>query len=130
MARITTQRSRWAHVRWGVLLLAACDLNFMGPSSCVASVRVMPPAATVPVGQTVQLTATTYDTAGHVVAGGRVTWMSERPAVASVNANGLVTGLAVGQTGIRATSDQQSATAGITVTAAPGPSTLALVASY
>jgi len=47
--------------------------------------------------------------------------MSERPAVADVNAGGLVTGVAVGQTGITATSDQQSAKAEITVTAAPLP---------
>jgi hypothetical protein len=121
MARITTQRSRWAHVRWGVLLLAACDWNLMGPSSCVGSVQLSPTTATVQVGQTVQLTATTYDTNGHIIDGRPVTWMSERPAVADVNAGGLVTGVAVGQTGITATSDQQSAKAEITVTAAPLP---------
>jgi len=118
MARSTTQRSRWAHVRWGVLLLAACDWNLMGPSSCVGSVHLSPTTATVQVGQTVQLTATTYDTDGHVLDGRPVTWMSERPAVADVNAGGLVTGVALGQTGITATSDRQSAKAEITVTAA------------
>jgi len=125
MARITKQRSRRAHVRWGVLLLAACDWNLMGPSSCVGSVHLSPTTATVQVGQTVQLTATTYDTNGRIIDGRPVTWMSERPAVADVNAGGLVTGVAVGQTGITATSDQQSAKAEITVTAAsvppPGP---------
>ena len=49
-----------------------------------------------------------------------VVWLAENPAVATVNANGLVTALAPGQGGIRATFDGVSATFTLTVRAGSG----------
>jgi uncharacterized protein YjdB len=85
----------------------------------VASVTVSPPTATVTVGATVQLTATTTDAAGNVLTGRTVTWTSDNTAVATVDATGLVTGVAAGTATITATSEGQTGTAAITVTAAP-----------
>jgi uncharacterized protein YjdB len=118
MARDT--KARWASrlLRWGVLLLAACGWNTLGPSSCVQSVTVSPAAATISVGQTVQLYGAARDTAGNVIGGETISWESDNTAVATVDQTGLVKGVAVGQTAVRATSEGQSGSAAITVIAA------------
>ena len=83
----------------------------------VASVSVGPAAPSVQVGQTVQLTATPRDASGNALSGRVVTWASSAPAVATVNGSGLVTGVAAGTASITATSEGQSGTAAVTVTA-------------
>lgn len=115
---MTTIRLRSVLLRWSLLLLAACDWNMMGPASCTGSVTVSPPAATIAVGSSVQLAATTRDTAGNVVYGYTVTWTSDAPRVASVDQSGLVQGVAAGQTKVWAAADGQSGSAAITVTPA------------
>src|SRR5207249_3438731 len=57
----------------------------------VASVGVTPGSATMQAGQTVQLAATPKDVNGNPLSGRVVTWASSTPAVATVNASGLVT---------------------------------------
>ena len=121
MGQVTRVRSASRLVRWGILLLAACDWDVMGPTSCARSVTVSPAYATVQVGQTVQLYATARDTAGHVITGVYVTWKSDNTAVATVGETGLVTGWAVGQTVVTATGDGQAGSSQITVTAAAPP---------
>lgn len=118
MGHVTRVRSASRLVRWGVLLLAACDWDMMGPTSCTRSVTVSPPYATVQVGGTVQLYATERDTSGKVVTGAYVTWNSDNTAIATVGQTGLVTGVAVGQTAVTATSDGQTGSSQITITAA------------
>ncbi len=85
------------------------------PPVPVASVTVAP--ATVLVGVTVQLTATTRDAGGNVLTGRTVTWATSNPAVTTVNSTGLATGVAAGQATITATSEGQSGAAAITVSA-------------
>jgi uncharacterized protein YjdB len=85
----------------------------------VASVAVSPASASVPVGQTVQLTATPTDANGNPLTGRVVTWVSSAPAVATVSASGRVTAKAAGSATITATSEGKSGTAAITVTLAP-----------
>ncbi len=85
----------------------------------VASVTVTPPSASVPAGQTVQLTATLKDANGNVLTGRTVTWASNNTTVATVNSNGLVTTKVAGSATITATSEGQSGTAAITVTPVP-----------
>src|SRR5216684_1430396 len=85
-----------------------------GPPT-VASVTVALSRGTLLVGSTVQLTATTKDSAGNVLTGRAVTWASSNEAVATVNSTGLATGVAAGQATITATSEGQSGTAAITV---------------
>src|SRR6266568_8702445 len=56
----------------------------------VASLTVSPTAATIVVGGTQQLTATPLDANGNPLSGRTITWSSDAPSVATVNANGLV----------------------------------------
>src|SRR6266705_1862852 len=87
----------------------------------VASVTVSPASASVPAGQTVQLTATAKDANGNALTGRTVTWASSNISVGTVNASGLVTGVVAGSTTITATSEGKSGTSAVTVTAAPVP---------
>src|SRR5947209_1098239 len=87
----------------------------------VASVAVSPASASVGVGQTVPLTATTQDANGNPLMGREVTWVSSAPLLATVNGSGLVSGVAAGSATITATSEGQGGTAAITVTALPPP---------
>src|SRR5881398_3048948 len=85
----------------------------------VASVTVSPGTASVPVGQTVQLTATSKDASGNPLSGRPVSWGSSNTAVATVSAGGLVTGVTAGAATITATSEGQSGTATVTVSTVP-----------
>jgi uncharacterized protein YjdB len=85
----------------------------------VVSVTVSPPTASVQVGQTVQLTGTPRDAGGSPLSGRAVTWTTSNASIATVNASGLVSGVAPGSATITAMSEGQSATAAITVTAVP-----------
>src|SRR2546426_3126 len=85
----------------------------------VASVAVTPASATLQAGQTMQLAATPKDANGNPLSGRAVGWSSSNTAVATVNAGGLVTSVAAGSAMITATSEGQSGTAAITVTAVP-----------
>jgi uncharacterized protein YjdB len=89
----------------------------------VASVSVSPSATSVTVGQAVQLTATPRDANGTALTGRVITWGSSNTAVATLSGSGLVSGVAVGSATITATSEGQSGTAAVTVTAAPPPGT-------
>jgi hypothetical protein len=82
----------------------------------VASVEVTPATASVPVGGTVQLTATAKDAAGEPLTGRTFTWTTSAPGVATVSGTGLVSGGAQGTATITATSEGKSGTAGVTVT--------------
>src|SRR6266566_875260 len=85
----------------------------------VASVTVNPASASVQAGQTVQLSATARDANGNALPGRTVTWARTNTTVATVNGQGLVTAKVVGSATITATSEGQSGSAAITVTAAP-----------
>src|SRR6266705_2868425 len=82
----------------------------------VASVTVSPASASVPEGQTVQLTATPRDANGNPLTGRVVSWSSSNTSVATVNGSGVVSGVVAGSATITATSEGQSGTAAITVT--------------
>src|SRR6266516_1171649 len=86
----------------------------------VASVTVSPASASVPVGQTVQLSATLRDANGTILTGRSVTWASNNTAVATVTGTGLVSAKVAGSATITATSEGQSGTAAITVTPSAG----------
>ena len=98
-----------------VLSLCSCDGGTTTPTP-VASVEVSPSGETViEVGQTVQLSATTKDSAGNVLTGRTVTWSSSDGSVARVSETGLVTGMGVGSATITATSEGKSGTASVMV---------------
>ena len=84
----------------------------------VASVTVTPAPASVPTGQTVQLTATLKDANGNTLTGRTVAWASNNTAVATVTGSGMVSGVTAGTASIAATSETVTGTSALTVTAA------------
>ena len=106
-----------------VLLLIALAVPFAGCSNpLVDSLTVSPTAQTVAQGQTVQFTATgTYGHGnGHPSTTqditSQVTWKSSAPAVATINAAGVASGLSAGTTTITATMNGFTGTVGATAT--------------
>jgi trimeric autotransporter adhesin len=85
----------------------------------VETVTVTPTSATVQVGDTTRLTATTKDSAGNVLRNRAVTWSSSAPTIASVDANGLVRGVAAGRATITGASEGKNGTSAITVNPIP-----------
>jgi uncharacterized protein YjdB len=81
----------------------------------VASVTVSPASTGVGVGQVVQLAPILKDASGTTLTGRIVTWTSSAPLLASVNASGLVSAVAVGTVTITATSEGKSGTATVTI---------------
>ena len=79
-------------------------------------------------GETVQLTAEVRDQNARVMAGATVTWRSSASSVATVDASGLVVGVAEGTATIRASAGSAQGTAEITV--GPDLDRAALVALY
>jgi glucose/arabinose dehydrogenase len=128
--------AHWLVLAPALLLMAyACSGETGGdlqePPALVA-ITVTGSDTTLTVGQTVQLTATAEDANGAPVEGVIFGWSSSDPAVASVSETGLVTGLADGQTEIRATAEGVTGSLLVTVAATapppppPGPVSLAL----
>src|SRR6266511_2966187 len=85
----------------------------------VASVAVTPATGSIPVGQTLQLTATPKDASGNTLTGRTVGWTSSNTAVATVSTSGLVTGKVAGSVTITATSEGKTGSAAVTVTQVP-----------
>jgi hypothetical protein len=83
----------------------------------VTTVTVAPTSASVVAGATTPLVATVKDQNGNVMTGQTVTWTTSNGAAATVNAAGLVTGVAAGTATITATSSGKTGTSAITVTA-------------
>jgi trimeric autotransporter adhesin len=81
----------------------------------VASVSVSPASATLQVGGSAQLTATTSDANGNVLTGRVIGWSSSNTSIATVSSSGLVTAVAGGSVSITAASEGQTASAAITV---------------
>jgi uncharacterized protein YjdB len=71
------------------------------------------------IGATTQGTVVLRDAANLVLTGRAITWSTSDGAVATVDANGLVTAVGVGSATITATSEGKSGTAGVTVSLAP-----------
>lgn len=85
----------------------------------VASVVVTPPAVTMRVGVSVPLSAQTLDADGGALSGRLITWTSSNTAVATVNAQGSVTGVAPGAATVTAASEGRTGQAAVTVTIPP-----------
>ncbi len=89
------------------------------PASILLTITT-PPPVTLSVGATYQTTATVYNAVGNVIAGMQPTgWQSSSPTVATVDGNGLVTGVSAGTVSITATLNAITSNAlSITVVAA------------
>ena len=130
MNRATSHNVKSQLIRSGAILcalmmlgagLAGCGSDSTGPKppAPVATVVVTPAAPSLVPGDTVRLTATPKDDQGAALSGRVVTWTSSAEAVATVDANGLVTAHTQGTATITATSEGQHGDASITVSATP-----------
>lgn len=96
------------------------SLSVMAPTPVpVTSVSVALAAGSLTPAQTTQATATARDANNNVLSGRSIAWSSGNTAVATVNASGVVSAVAVGSTQIIATSEGQNGSAALTVTSAP-----------
>ena len=85
-----------------------------------AAATVSPDESTLgALGDTVRLSAEALDANGHAIAHASFEWMSDDTAVATVDASGLVTAVGNGAATVTATAGLVSATATVTVMAAP-----------
>src|SRR5213594_2368885 len=87
----------------------------------VAEVQVAPPSVTMKVGERSGLLATAFDRVGNVIPTVRIAWSSNNVAVAKVDNNGTVTGIASGVVIISARSGTRSGTAAVQVVGGPPP---------
>ncbi len=95
----------------------------------VASVVVTPPHVDAAPGVQTQLSATAYDAAQNALSGRAITWSTSSAAVATVDANGMMTAVSTGSATITATSEGKNGVATIsvaqaavaTVTVTPSP---------
>jgi alpha-tubulin suppressor-like RCC1 family protein len=108
-----------------LLTAAACEGPFVPPPegpppppppASVASVQLAPDSATVIAGDTLPLLVTLRDSAGNVISGRPVTWLTGDSLVATVTPAGVVQGLQVGTTTIRAASNGRADTVTVFVT--------------
>jgi hypothetical protein len=82
-------------------------------------VELTPSSAVLHVGDSTALTAWLFGGGNHVLPDRVVHWGSADPSVATVDANGMVRGVAPGTTNIVATSHAESGTATVTVRPPP-----------
>ena len=94
---------------------ASADVRVSGPPGAVATVTLIPAAASMKIGESVQLAAILEDAIRNVATDRPVTWTSSAPSVATVSASGRVTGVGRGSAVIEAVSEQIRGRATITV---------------
>ncbi len=129
-------RHRFALLAWGVsVALAGCTGDTgTGQSPPVASVVIQPHADSLEIGESVRLSAQTFDARGDTLIGRAITWSSNDTTIITVNGAGLLTGRVVGSTTIIATSEGISGTtssrvvvaAVASITISPAADTVAL----
>ena len=89
--------------------------KFMVKPATIKTVEIKSITTSLVVGSTVQLEATTRIFSGDPRTGVPISWTSDKPSVATVDAGGVVTGVAPGKATIQATSGTASGTTTITV---------------
>jgi hypothetical protein len=94
---------------------ASVDVRVSGPPGPVATVTILPAALGLAIGQSASLQALLEDADGNEAPDRPVTWESLAPAIATVTAQGVVTGVARGAAQLRATSEGRTAMADVTV---------------
>ncbi|HEY0928420.1 MAG TPA: Ig-like domain-containing protein, partial [Gemmatimonas sp.] len=87
----------------------------------VASLTVAPTSVLVRPGQTQQLVASPRDSLGTALTERTLTWTSAAPAIATVSATGLVTGVAQGSTTITGTADGRTVAVPVLIAPVSGP---------
>jgi hypothetical protein len=93
----------------GAVGTASCHIYATSPT--VDHVTVTPDPFAVGEGNTVQLTATAYNSSNVIISGKTFTWATSDGTKATVDSNGLVTGVLEGSVTITATTDSVDGTA-------------------
>ena len=109
---------RFIHARsLAALALCACTAEPLGPPNLVpvASVTVEPPNPVVGVGARAALTPVPKDVKGDTLINRVFTWATADAAIAKVDSQGVVTGVAAGSTQITATAEGKSGSVTLTV---------------
>ncbi len=123
MKTIMPMVTRWGAFA-GVALLVACGDGSSGvtppPAAVVSRVDVSAATTALTPSQTVQFSAVARTSSGTVVSSAQPVWTSTAPNVATVNASGVVTGVAAGSATIRATVGTASGTLDVSVTSGAG----------
>ena len=102
-----------------LVLVGACGVTDTDEPTPVETVVVTPTAMQVTTGATGALSAEVRDATGNVVRDRRIVWATANPGIASVNDNGVVTGVSAGRVDIAATAEGKSAIASVTVVNTP-----------
>ena len=89
------------------------------PPKPIASIAVTPTTADVLVGRTTQLTATPKDANGAALTGRTLAWTTSDASKATVDGNGLVTGVAAGQAKVTVTGEGKSTEVTVNVSVVP-----------
>ncbi|WP_266365502.1 Ig-like domain-containing protein [Tellurirhabdus rosea] len=103
----------------GQIVLLSCREKLEPGPAPVAAVSVEADAATMVVGQNLQLRAVLKDAAGNVLNGRPIVWSVDNGALATVSASGLLTALLPGTVQVWASSEQQSGTLRVVITKVP-----------
>ncbi|HET6579026.1 MAG TPA: Ig-like domain-containing protein [Gemmatimonadales bacterium] len=104
----------------GVALTGTATVTVASVPPVVAAVTVSPATPATPVGGTVQLTAVVRDNHGDTMTGVPVDWSTSDAGVATVDADGTVSGRAVGGATISATADGHTGSAQLAVSYGEG----------
>jgi hypothetical protein len=111
-----TPRARLAVAALALTAAAgACGGELALPPEPVASLTVTPDTLTLVVGDSRKLTATLLNRAGSPLTGRPVEWSSSDTALARVDGDGVVTGIAAGFVFVTATSEGLADTASVAV---------------
>ena len=117
---------------WGlVLTVAACSAsttNEVTPAD-VATVVVTPSASSISIGGHLTLRAVVQNAAGDTLTAANIFWSVQSASVATISADGVVTGMAPGTTQVSANVAGRSGLGTVTVASPPVPSGNAPVAS-
>src|SRR5438874_13417104 len=90
-----------------ILLLTALAYPGAATAQNIAEVQVAPPSVTIRVGERSGLLATAFDRIGNVIPTVRIIWSSNNVAVAKVDNNGIISGVANGLAIIEARSGRR-----------------------
>jgi trimeric autotransporter adhesin len=101
----------------GTTITSRATVTVQGITIPVASVTLSVPSTTVAAGSTIQATAMPRDASGNALTGRQVTFSSGNTSVATINASGVITGVAPGSAVISAFSEGRVGSITITVTA-------------
>jgi uncharacterized protein YjdB len=113
MHALRSSRASLALVAFAFAGIAACK-QAADPEK-VASIVGLNPTDSVRLGKTIGFVIETRDAAGNKLTGRRVIWSSLNPNIATVDANGIVTGVALGSSIITARADGANAQTNVSV---------------